>query len=64
MPQMTGFELGVELTGRLPALKILYMSGYRDNAIGAAGEPPRAFLHKPFTPDVLLTKIREVLDAA
>jgi DNA-binding NtrC family response regulator len=29
MPQMTGFELGVELTGRTPGLKILYMSGYR-----------------------------------
>jgi two-component system cell cycle sensor histidine kinase/response regulator CckA len=64
MPQMTGFELGRELTGRMPALKILYMSGYRDNAAGDAGEAPRAFLHKPFTPDVLLTKVREVLDAA
>jgi two-component system, cell cycle sensor histidine kinase and response regulator CckA len=63
MPQMTGFELGLELTGRMAGLKILYMSGYRDNAVGAIGEPARAFLHKPFTPDVLLTKVREVLDA-
>jgi two-component system cell cycle sensor histidine kinase/response regulator CckA len=63
MPQMTGFELGQELKGRTPGLKILYMSGYRDNAIGGAGEAPKAFLHKPFTPDVLLTKVREVLDA-
>jgi hypothetical protein len=39
------------------------MSGYRDNA-AAPGESPKAFLHKPFTPDVLLTKVREVLDAA
>jgi two-component system, cell cycle sensor histidine kinase and response regulator CckA len=63
MPQMTGFELGQELEGRKPGLKILYMSGYRDNAIGGAeSEPPKAFLHKPFTPDVLLTKVREVLD--
>ncbi|HUA78047.1 MAG TPA: ATP-binding protein [Acetobacteraceae bacterium] len=62
MPQMTGFELGSELAGRAPGLKILYMSGYRDNASGPH-DAPRAFLHKPFTPDVLLTKVREVLDA-
>jgi len=63
MPQMTGFELGRELIGRTPGLRILYMSGYRDNALGVAGEAPRAFLHKPFTPAALLTKVREVLDA-
>jgi two-component system, cell cycle sensor histidine kinase and response regulator CckA len=62
MPQMNGFELGKQLAERAPGLKILYMSGYRDNAIGAGGDVPRAFLHKPFTPDVLLTKVREVLD--
>jgi CheY-like chemotaxis protein len=63
MPQMNGFELGRELSSRTPGLKILYMSGYRDNAFGANGEAPRAFLHKPFTPDVLLSKVREVLDS-
>jgi two-component system, cell cycle sensor histidine kinase and response regulator CckA len=63
MPQMSGFELGRELAGRTPGLKILYMSGYRDNALGANGEAPRAFLHKPFTPDILLSKVREVLDS-
>jgi two-component system, cell cycle sensor histidine kinase and response regulator CckA len=63
MPQMSGFELGKQLQERAPNLKILYMSGYRDNAIGAGGaDTPRAFLHKPFTPDVLLSKVREVLD--
>ncbi|HLI82417.1 MAG TPA: response regulator [Bryobacteraceae bacterium] len=64
MPQMNGFELGRQLATRAPSLKILYMSGYRDNPGEAAAETPRAFLHKPFTPDVLLTKVREVLDAA
>jgi two-component system cell cycle sensor histidine kinase/response regulator CckA len=64
MPQMNGFELGKQLKERAPGVKILYMSGYRDNAIGAGGEAPRAFLHKPFTPDVLLAKVREVLDAS
>jgi CheY-like chemotaxis protein len=64
MPQMNGFELGKTLCGRAPALKILYMSGYRDTASGVAGaEAPRAFLHKPFTPAALLAKVREVLDA-
>jgi PAS domain S-box-containing protein len=64
MPQMSGFELGKQLQERAPSLKILYMSGYRDNAIGGgAADAPRAFLHKPFTPDVLLAKVREVLDA-
>ena len=64
MPQMNGFELGRQLETAAPELKILYMSGYRDNAFGAAGsQAPKAFLHKPFTPDVLLSKVREVLDA-
>jgi CheY-like chemotaxis protein len=64
MPQMNGFQLGEELSQIKPQLKILYMSGYRDNPIGAPpGQADRALLPKPFTPDVLLTKIREVLDA-
>jgi CheY-like chemotaxis protein len=63
MPQMSGFELAQELAGRTPAVKVLFMSGYRDKAFGANGEPPRAFLQKPFTPDLLLSKVREVLDS-
>ena len=61
MPQMSGFELGHQLSGHAPGLKILYMSGYRENFAGADVQHP--FLHKPFTPDDLLTKVREVLDA-
>ena len=63
MPQMSGFELAQELAGRTPAVKVLFMSGYRDKAFGANGEPPRSFLQKPFTPDLLLLKVREVLDS-
>jgi len=64
MPQMDGLDLGRELSLRAPGLKILYMSGYRDIALnGAAGGPSKPFLHKPFTPDILLSKVREVLDA-
>ncbi len=62
MPQMTGIELGRQLAERSPGLKILYISGYRDNPI-VGGDTPAAFLQKPFTPDVLLAKVREVLDA-
>ena len=64
MRQMNGFELGRALLQRTPGLKILYMSGYRDNVAGTEpGEAPDTFLHKPFTPDALLAKVREVLDA-
>jgi CheY-like chemotaxis protein len=63
MPQMNGFELGERLAAERTDVKILYMSGYRDSPIGTQpGAAPRPFLHKPFTPDVLLEKVREVLD--
>jgi PAS domain S-box-containing protein len=63
MPQMNGFELGHQLGGRNPDLQILYMSGYRDTPLNSQpGDPPKAFLNKPFTPDMLLAKVREVLD--
>ncbi len=63
MPQMNGFELGERLTEIDPSLKVLYMSGYRDSPIGAAApEPDREILHKPFTPNLLLMKVRELLD--
>ena len=63
MPQMSGFDLGRELAGRNPDLQVLYMSGYCDSPINSPpGEPAVAFLNKPFTPDILLAKIREVLD--
>jgi two-component system cell cycle sensor histidine kinase/response regulator CckA len=64
MPQMSGFELGERLAEKAPDLPVLYMSGYRDNPIGnGPGHLPKAFLNKPFTPDTLLAKVREVLDA-
>jgi CheY-like chemotaxis protein len=65
MRQMNGFELAAALAERTPALKILYMSGYRDLLGGGnANQQPAMFLNKPFTPDALLAKVREVLDAA
>jgi two-component system, cell cycle sensor histidine kinase and response regulator CckA len=64
MRQMTGFDLGRTLWERTPGLKILFMSGYRDNpGLTEPVQAPAMFLYKPFTPDVLLARVREVLDA-
>ncbi|HJQ22860.1 MAG TPA: PAS domain S-box protein [Blastocatellia bacterium] len=63
MPQMSGRELAEHLTGLSPELKVLYMSGYMDDAIVHHGvlEPDSAFLQKPFMPDAFARKVREVL---
>ena len=63
MPQMDGFEFVDRLTEKNPDVKVLIMSGFRDNPIGDSDvQPVRPFLHKPFTPDALLSKVREILD--
>jgi len=64
MPNMTGLELGERLNRLNPALLVLYMSGYQEDQIAGADEHERQyiFLQKPFTPDVLLTRVRELLD--
>jgi PAS domain S-box-containing protein len=65
MPGMSGRQLADRLTERRPELKVLFVSGYTDEAITRHGilEPGIAFLQKPFTPDSLARKVREVLDA-
>ena len=65
MPGMSGRKLSDSLQAARPGLKVLYMSGYTDEAIGHHGvlEPGVSFLEKPFTPDALLRCIREMLDA-
>jgi len=64
MPEMGGRELAQHLTTRQPSLKVLYLSGYTDDAIVHHGvlDAGVAFLQKPFKPDELVRKIREVLD--
>ena len=64
MPGTSGPELTSRLVERRPGLKVIYMSGYTDEAIVQHGvlKPGIAFLHKPFTSEALGRKIREVLD--
>jgi signal transduction histidine kinase len=65
MPGASGPELTRRLVERRPSLKVIYMSGYTEEAIVQHGvlQPGIAFLHKPFTSDTLGRKIREVLDS-
>jgi CheY-like chemotaxis protein len=64
MPGASGPELTRTLLQQRPALKVIYMSGYTEDAIVQHGVLNQgiAFLHKPFTPEALGRKIREVLD--
>ena len=64
MPGMTGRELAQALAARHPALRVLFMSGYTDDAVVRRGvlEEGMPYLQKPFSPDVLALKVREVLD--
>ncbi|MCB0153474.1 MAG: response regulator [Anaerolineae bacterium] len=65
MPQINGREVAERLTATHPHLKVLYVSGYTDQAIAHHGvlEPGLFFLQKPFSPSTLAQKVREVLDA-
>jgi len=65
MPGMSGRSVAQRLLELRPGLKVLYLSGYTDDAIVRHGmlEPGIAFLQKPFSADALARKVREVLDA-
>jgi two-component system cell cycle sensor histidine kinase/response regulator CckA len=64
MPQMSGREVANQVIVLRPSTKVLFISGYTDDAIVHHGvlDPKTAFLHKPFSPDALARKVREVLD--
>ena len=64
MPGVTGAKLAARISEKKPDLKILFMTGYRDNEIIHGldlGNDPN-LLHKPLTPISIAQKVREVLD--
>jgi PAS domain S-box-containing protein len=66
MPNMHGRELAERLRAAHPGTRVLFMSGYDDDAIALRGvlAPGTAFIEKPFTVEQLARRVREVLDGA
>jgi len=64
MPRMGGREVADRVSAIHPGIKLLFLSGYTDDAVVRHGilEAQVAFLQKPFTPTSLATKVRDVLD--
>jgi CheY-like chemotaxis protein len=65
LPGVTGREVAQQVLADRPSIRVLYMSGYTEDAVhhhGVLG-PGRAFIPKPFTGEVLVRTVREVLDA-
>ena len=63
MPGMNGRELARRLLELRPDTKVLYLSGYADDAVERHGvlDPGTAFMQKPFSPGALASRVREVL---
>ena len=64
MPKAGGRQVAEQTIRRFPDAKVLYMSGYTDDAIVLNGvlDAEVEFLQKPFSPDALVAKVRQVLD--
>jgi DNA-binding response OmpR family regulator len=64
MPELSGRELAERLSHKFSQLKVLFMSGYTDDAVVRHGvlEAGTFFLQKPFAPDALARKVRDRLD--
>jgi CheY-like chemotaxis protein len=65
MPEMSGPQVAEQMLKRRPELKVLYLSGYTDDAVVRHGvlKGQAPFLQKPFSAGTLSQKVREVLDA-
>ena len=66
MPGMNGRMMVERLVGRYPDARVLFMSGYTDDALAPLGVAPGdiAILNKPFTPKELAERVRDILDSA
>ena len=64
MPVLSGRELAERVTSLHKETKVIYMSGYTNDAIVQHGvlDPGLNFVQKPFSPDTIARKVREVLD--
>src|SRR5947208_2923493 len=64
MPGLNGRELASRLADLRPDARVIFMSGYTDDAVTRHGvlEPGSAYVQKPFTPDAIARRVREVLD--
>jgi CheY-like chemotaxis protein len=64
MPYINGRQLAEHLTQSFPELKVLYVSGHLGDSVSSESliGPAAAFLEKPFTPESLAGKIRDLLD--
>ncbi len=65
MPRMGGGALAERLSALRPGIKVLFVSGYTEDAMLHAGQMPTGthFMHKPFSPAALMQKVRAILDS-
>jgi CheY-like chemotaxis protein len=65
MPELSGPKTAERIAPTRPAMRVLFISGYSDEAVARHGlaSPGRAFLSKPFGLEVLLLRVRQLLDA-
>jgi DNA-binding response OmpR family regulator len=64
MPRLTGHKLAEELVAQRPRMKVLFASGHNDDTVARLLDPKIGFISKPFTPDALLVRVREMLDGS
>ena len=66
MPELSGRQLAEQFMALRPEVRVIYMSGYTDDAVIRHGvlEPGMVYLQKPFTPEMLAQRVRERLDSS